>query len=156
MHQPSSYLNYLPVIFQTDEFLGRFLRIFETVWEPMEQRQDHMALYFDPATCPTDFLAWLASWFNLPFSETWPELQRRLLVKQGFRLSRRSGTLDGLETILELCTGQKPVIAQSPDNPFVYRISLSLPSQPEVTEAFLHQIIQIHKPAFIGYTLEVN
>ncbi len=156
MHQPSSYLHYLPVIFQTDEFLGRFLRIFETVWEPLEQRQNHLASYFDPATCPTNFLPWLASWFNLPFSENWPESQQRLLVKQGFRLSRRSGTLVGLETILELCVGQKPTIVQSPDDHFVYRISLILPAQPEVTEAFLHQIIQLHKPAFIGYTLEVK
>lgn len=152
----SSYLNYLPVIFQNDEFMGRFLRIFETIWEPLEQRQDQIAMYFDPTTCPESFLPWLASWFDLPFNKNWPEPQRRMLLKEGFVIGRRSGTRPGLELILELCAGEKPEITQSQDDPFVYHIRISLPGDSSATEAFVNQIIQLHKPAHVGYTLEVN
>jgi hypothetical protein len=67
----SSYLNYLPTIYHVDkdprnDFLGRYLLIFESLWEPLEHRQDHIAMYFAPSTCMTGFLPWMASWFGLP------------------------------------------------------------------------------------------
>src|SRR5437764_5528505 len=73
----SIYRRYLPDIFQENDFLRRFLHIFEDIWEPLEQRQDYIAMYFDPHTCPTSFLPWLASWLNLPFNAHWPEARRR-------------------------------------------------------------------------------
>ena len=152
----ASYLNFLPVIFQNDDFLRRFLGIFETVWEPLEQRQDHIASYFDPHTCPKSFLPWLAGWLNLTFNENWPEWQMRRMIREGFALSRWRGTRLGLEQIIELCVGQKSVITPSPHNQFVFHIEVVLPTDGGVTETFLNQVIQAHKPAHIGYTLEVK
>ena len=68
----SKYLDYLPAIFADNDFLGRFLLIFESVWEPIESRQDHMDMYLDPATCPASFLTWLASWFDMDLGAHWP------------------------------------------------------------------------------------
>ncbi len=36
--ESSLYLRFLPDIFQEDDFLKRFLRIFENIWEPLEHR----------------------------------------------------------------------------------------------------------------------
>src|SRR5204862_3065515 len=57
----SLYLYNLPDIFQENDFLRRFLLIFEDIWEPLEQRQDHTAMYLEPRTCPASFLPWLPS-----------------------------------------------------------------------------------------------
>src|SRR2546427_437089 len=42
----SRYLADLPTVFQDPmfPFLGRYLRIFEHIWEPFEWRQDHIEL----------------------------------------------------------------------------------------------------------------
>ena len=65
----SSYLRYLPDIFHESDFLGRYLRIFESIWEPLEQRQAHIHCYFDPRTCPSALLPWLAEWFGWPLNQ---------------------------------------------------------------------------------------
>jgi hypothetical protein len=62
--RPSIYLQNLPSIFQDGDFLGRFLLIMESIWEPLEQRQDHIDAYFDPATCPASFLPGVAGWLH--------------------------------------------------------------------------------------------
>lgn len=150
-----TYLNYLPAIFQNNEFLGKFLRVFETLWEPMEQRQDHIEMYFDPHTCPKNFLPWLAGWLDLTYNENWPEWQMRKMLREGFALGRWRGTLHGLESIIELCAGHKPEISPSPTNQFVFNIKVKLPESAGVTESFLEQVIDLHKPAHVAYTLEV-
>ncbi len=48
-HEPSQYLKYLPALFtERDEFMGRFLRIFEDIFTPIEQVIAQVHLYFDP------------------------------------------------------------------------------------------------------------
>lgn len=54
---PSIYLKYLPAVYSADEFVGRFLRIFQDVLMPIEEMVDNQAYYFDPMTTPTDFTA---------------------------------------------------------------------------------------------------
>lgn len=51
-YAPSRYLEFLPRVFADNDFLRGFLLIFESMWEPLEWRQDHIDLYFDPRTCP--------------------------------------------------------------------------------------------------------
>ena len=43
---------------KNQDFLARMLLVFESLWEPLEQRQDHIAMYFDPRTCPAELLSW--------------------------------------------------------------------------------------------------
>ena len=42
------YIEHLPAIYQQDEFVGRFLRIFEDVLSPVEQVLENIHLYFEP------------------------------------------------------------------------------------------------------------
>jgi phage tail-like protein len=157
--EPASlYARFLPDIYQENDFLQRFLRIFEDIWEPLEQRQDHISLYFDPHTCPLSFLPWLASWLDIPFNPHWPEARQRRLLSQAMELYSWRGTSYGLARLIEICTGLTPQITEKPNEPFVFhiRISLSNASNDEhIDRAFLEELIQTHKPAHAGYVLEV-
>ena len=51
-HAPSRYLGYLPIIFHDTDFLRRYLLIFESIWEPLENRETHIDMYVDPRTAP--------------------------------------------------------------------------------------------------------
>jgi phage tail-like protein len=154
----SLYARFLPDIYQENDFLQRFLRIFEDIWEPLEHRQDHISLYFDPRTCPVSFLPWLASWLDIPLNPHWPEARQRRLLSQAMELYSWRGTAYGLARMIEICTGLAPEITQKPNEPFVFhvRITLSLTVNGEVVDrVFIEELIQTHKPAHAGYILEV-
>ena len=152
----SRYLRNLPSIFEADDFVSRFLLIFETIWEPVEQRQDHISMYFDPRTCPASFLPWLASWLNLPLNTNWPEVRKRHLVLQAMEIYRWRGTRYGLIRIIEIYTGVKPHISEDSALPFTFSIIISGLEASGITERSLRQLIDEHKPAHTAYRLEVQ
>jgi phage tail-like protein len=151
----AAYLEYLPDIFRDDDFLSRFLMIFEALWEPLEQRQDHIEMYFDPRTCPASLLGWLAGWVDLGVSPHWPEARLRNVVAEEMQLHQWCGTRYGLTRMIELCAGVTPEIEET-SQPFVFRIRLSLPRDGGVDEDFIEKLIRIYKPAHAGYLLEVE
>src|SRR5262249_11954066 len=116
----SRYLAHLPAMFQENEFLGRFLLLFESVWEPLEQRQDQLPLYFDPRTAPSRLLEWLAGWLHLTLNPHWPEERRRLLLDEAMELYRWRGTPYGLSRMLEVCTGCSVHMQESPDTAYTF------------------------------------
>jgi phage tail-like protein len=151
----SAYLRDLPAIFQDGDFLGRFLLVFESVWEPLEQRQDHTAMYYDPRTCPASFLPWLASWLDLALNAHWPEARRRRLLAEAMDLYRWRGTSYGLVRMIEVCTGVTPRITESPAEPFVFTVRIAAPPGATVERDLIEDLIREHKSAHAGYRLEV-
>lgn len=151
----SVYLESLPVIYADNDFLGRFLLLFQNVWEPLEQRQDHIEMYFDPRTCPASFLPWLASWLDLSFNQHWPETRRRRLLAEAIDLYRWRGTRYGLVRMIEVCTGVTPEVTDNPAQPFVFDVKITLPKDGEIDKNLIDELIQAHKPAHAGYRLEV-
>ncbi len=152
----SRYLQFLPSLYQGQDFLGRFLLIFEAVWEPLEQRQDHISRYFDPATAPASFLPWFASWFDLIVEAELDEPQLRLLAGSAAELVRWRGTTYGLSRLIEIVVGVTPVISPHPEQPFCFQVVLYQPAgQSPLPEALIKQLIERHKPAHAGYTLDI-
>jgi phage tail-like protein len=151
----SAYLDYLPDIFRDDEFLGRFLLIFESVWEPLEQRQDHLHRYFDPKTAPSSFLPWLASWMDLPRMANWPEPVVRNLIAEATELNRWRGSRYGLSRLLEAATGGVVSIREDPSRPYVFEIRIESRAESELSDENIRQLIQRYKPAHAGFVLEV-
>lgn len=150
------YLHDLPVIYHDSDFLGRFLLIIEALWEPLEQRQDHIALYFDPRCCPAAMLPYLASWLDMPLDRHWPEGRQRALLAEAVELTRWRGTRYGLARVIELATGLTPEILDEPDQPFVMRVRVALPDDDSVDRQFVEALIQTHKPAHVGFILELR
>jgi phage tail-like protein len=155
-NQKSSYLEYLPVIFHDSDFLNRFLQMFEAIWEPLEQRQDHFEMYFNPRTCPASFLPWFASWFDLQVSPQLPEARLRSLLAEAIEIYRWRGTKYGLARMIEVCTGLKPEITETPSEPFVFRIKIYLSEGNSAGIDEIEKLIHEHKPAHAGYLLEVQ
>ncbi len=107
----SRYLKYLPALYEADDFMGRFLMLFESFWGPLENQIDNLWYYFDPLLTPAPLLPWLASWFNLKLDERWPEEARRRLIKSAIRLYRMRGHR-GLVEYLKAITGVEPQITE--------------------------------------------
>lgn len=114
----ATYLRYLPAVYQEDEqsrdFLERFLSLFETFFAETEGRISHLARYFDvdSSLASGDFLRWLASWLSISEDKSWNEEQLRELVRRAPALYKHRGTREGLEAIIEIFTGERPLIVE--------------------------------------------
>ncbi len=151
----STYLDFLPVIFHDGDFMGRFLLIFQSIWEPLEQRQDHVAMYFDPRTCPAPFLQWLATWLGVTVGPRWPEGRLRKLLTEAVELYRWRGTRYGLTRMIEVCTGVTPIVAEAASNAAVLHIRVAIPPDADVDRDFIERLIIANKPAHCAYLLDV-
>jgi len=65
VHPKGSYLNHLPEIYHDQDFVGRYLMLFESFWKPINQQINQIYLYFDPSFTPSEFLPWLGSWLGV-------------------------------------------------------------------------------------------
>ncbi|KQC04770.1 MAG: hypothetical protein APR53_02875 [Methanoculleus sp. SDB] len=101
----STYLEFLPAVYQEDEvssdFLERFLSLFESTWGEIDNEIDHLTRYFDPYGTPPEFLPWLGSWVALSMDEAWPETMQRWLIQNAVRLYKMRGTPAGLVEVIE-------------------------------------------------------
>jgi len=149
------YMRDLPAIFHSTDFLHRFLMIFETIWEPLEWRQDHIAMYFDPRTAPVQMLGPLSQWLGFPTPAHWPEARRRRVLLEAMELVRSRGTEYGLSRAIELCTGLTPQITTDDKRPFTFKVRINPPEGAVVPVDLLHELIVTHKPAPCAYTLEI-
>jgi phage tail-like protein len=155
-HDRSRYVRFLPGLYHDGDFLGRMLLIFEALWEPLEWRQTHIEQYFDARTCPAPFLPWLARWLGLDLDRHWPEERRRRLLTEAMELYRWRGTPYGLQRMIEVCTGLSATIQEDPQTPFVFRIVVRMPRDSMIRTEMLERLVQLHKPAHVGYVLEVT
>jgi phage tail-like protein len=114
----ATYLRYLPAVYQEDkqsrDFLERFLSLFETFFSGTERRIAHLARYFDvdSSLATGDFLSWLASWLSISEDKSWNEEQLRELVRRAPELYKQRGTREGLEAMIEIFTGERPLVVE--------------------------------------------
>ncbi len=159
----SSYLKYLPALYSTDDFMGRFLLIFESILGPIERTVDNLYYYFDAQITPPEVLPWLASWLGLVLDERWPEARRRELIRAAVELYQWRGTRRGLTEFLRLYTGITPEIVETgvgrktvtEAEAFRFVVRLRVPNPGSFDRAVIEAIIDAEKPAHVGYTLEI-
>jgi phage tail-like protein len=105
----SSYLQYLPAVYQEDDqsrvFLDRFLRIFQTTFDGMDRTLDNMWQRFDPLSVPDSWFSWLAAWIALPINPSWTEQQRRAALKSAGQLYPLRGTPAGVQQLIQQYSG---------------------------------------------------
>jgi phage tail-like protein len=173
--QSSSYVQYLPGPYQSDEFIGRYLMIIESILGPIERMTDSLASYFDPRLAPAELLPWLATWVGAELDENWPLRRQRALILHAAELQRWRGTRRGLRQHLWVYTGRAPLIVENFDGmrlgqdamlgtntrigsvpkPHSIAVTVFAEYPEEVDEAVLRHIIELEKPAYVQYTLEV-
>lgn len=176
------YLRYLPAIYEQDDFMGRFLMLFESFRAPIDAQIAQIWHYFDPSLTPDAFLPWLASWVDLTLDERWPLERRRALLANAMSLFRQRGTRRGLARYLELYTGgQVEIVEHRAENftlgaasrlgprlalgasnvPHTFTITVRLPGDDlglsdEEAHRLLARMIDAEKPAHAAYHLIVE
>jgi phage tail-like protein len=150
------FIKFLPEIYQ-NEFMARFLAIFESILLPIEWNIDNFDLYLSPRTAPRFFLTWLASWFGLFFDTTWTEDQRRIILAEGHSLYAMRGTRWALSRMLEIYTGEKPLINDTGNDlkPHTFTVRIS-GRQKKASQKFIERIIEENKPAHTTFVLEIE
>lgn len=111
-----SFLDYLPAVYQEDpeskDFLERFLSIFSTIYDEMEESIDNMAKNFDADTVEGDFLKWLSSWLAIAADDRWDQNSLRELTKRAPEIYKIRGTKRALEKMIRIYTGETPIIIE--------------------------------------------
>ena len=152
----SRWLQYLPYIYSEDEFLGRYLLIFEDLFGPLDQIVTHLDLFLDPRTAPESFLSELARWLGLVLDDRWPAGRRRAVLQSAVELYDFRGTKKGLARLLEASTDCRVEIAENTDGPHSFRVTLTPPNGQPVDEGMVRHLIETNKPAHTVYRLEVK
>lgn len=174
----SGLLNYLPAIYYGDDFLNRFLCIFEDTILPLQHMADTLHYYFQPLTCPSELVSWLSSWLALTLDENWSLEQRRHLIYYATELYSWRGTRRGLTEYLQLYTGVEPEISEYSDGMtlgpethlgentviagrgrFSFTVTMRLGGLSETElihkEEVIRKIIDAEKPAHTTYRLRL-
>ena len=111
-----SWIDRLPQIYRKsdspDGFLERYLGIFQTLYEEVEDEIDRISDRFDPDCAESGFLEWLADWLDISDCSVWEEEKLRKLLLSAVSLYRGRGTKDSLSRAIELYTGEKPFILE--------------------------------------------
>jgi phage tail-like protein len=159
-HDRSSWLQYLPAIYANDAFTGRGLLIFESMLAPVTWMLDSLDLYHSPGTAPAEWLRWIAGWFDLLVLPELPVERLRAIIREAGWLFARRGTRPGLARLLALYFGAEPEIIEDPERShFTVRLQMSGRSSDQARAAarlLAEHLIEAQKPAFAGYTLEIQ
>lgn len=152
----SNWLKYLPAIYSDDEFIGRYLLIFESILSPISWVIDNFDMFLSPEVAPPEWLQWMAAWFDVIIVPELPIARQRAIVEQLGWLFFRRGTKAGLERLLTLYFGVKPEIDESRDEShFNVKLYLS-ESNVKLERDIVDRLIMAHKPAHASYTLEIE
>jgi len=157
----------LPAMYQDGDFGMRFVGALEAVLDPIVAVIDALPAHFNPDHAPRDVLGLLAAWLGVDIDESQPISERRRLVRESAELSRRRGTVRGLELALELAFPKLPLrvednggVAWGKEQPreasgssFVVYCDKPIP---ETTQAAVARCIEQYKPVQCTYRLRVK
>ncbi len=154
----SRLLDYVPGIYSEHPFLDGFLRLFESMMDPLDRQIDCLYAYFDPHLTPADWVPWLSTWVDLVLDENWPVAARRELLGRAAELYRRRGTASGLRDYLAIFLGVEPTIIEdgTDENPFHFSVVVRVGNPERVDQERVRRIIEEEKPAHTTYTLVVE
>ncbi len=108
----ADYMRFLPEVYSYDDFVNRFLMMFESFWKPINQQISQSENYYDPDLTPESFLNWLASWIGIEIDETFPKDRIRLMIRNAIPFLRSRGTANSLKYFLEMYSGGKAEITE--------------------------------------------
>jgi phage tail-like protein len=110
-----SWLNYLPELYQSNDagrFLERYLAVFQTLHESMNQRIREVPDMIDVDLAGKELLVCLSQWLHIAGSYMWSEEQLRKLLKNGIRLYKKRGTREGILEFIRLYTGGEAYLVE--------------------------------------------
>jgi phage tail-like protein len=171
----SSYIAHLPAILQQGPFMRRFLLAFEAILSggiaPPEEGQttpvgleatlDGVHKLLMPDIAPEEFLPWLAQWVARSINDDWSLATTRAILGQTIPLYRKRGTKEGLQAVLDICTGGATVTEIPTDpRPHYFEVTLTVAERDPALLASkarqVRSIIDQEKPAHTYYALRIQ
>ncbi len=110
-----SFVEYLPEIYQTgrDSFFERYMAVFQSIYEEMEQSIDALAEFLDYQTTPDDNVKILSGWTGDWASRLHLSPKKLRYVLQNLNhIQSGRGTRSVMEQMLKVTTGQKAIILE--------------------------------------------
>lgn len=152
----STWTEYLPSIFSENEFVGRFLLVFESIHAPLEWVVDNFDCYLDAQMTPPEWLQWFGGWVDILVPQNLPVERQRAIVLEMSELFLARGTRKSLARHLELVFSVKPEISE-PEEPYTFSVKLPLGKgkDTEINREIAQRIIESQRPAYTRYTLEI-
>jgi len=103
----------LPSYFQENDFLQKYLMIFQHINNDIAIKIDNINEMFRPMHCPSYFLDILADWFGVDVDLFGSEREKRLFLQYAIPLYKLRGTVLGLKILVYIITGIVPKIIES-------------------------------------------
>lgn len=112
-----SFLKYMPEIYQREDkkqFFERFLGIFQTTYEELNERIYQVPEFLDAYGTHREFLEWLAGWIGIADTYMWNESQLRRLLQNALSLYKARGTRVAVREYVKFYTGgYEPLIVEN-------------------------------------------
>jgi len=102
--------DYLPAIYQKQDFTYRFLSIFTAMNQDLEERIRLSRAQLEPASADSEMLRYLAHW--LCADESMPEQELREVLPQVIDEYETMYTVEGVKRSIRRLTGQTPIIIE--------------------------------------------
>lgn len=103
----------LPSYYQENDFLRKYLMIFQHISNDVSIKIDNINELFRPMHCPADFLNVLSDWFGIDVDLFGSEEEKRLLLQYAIPLFKLRGTILGLKIYTYIMTGIVPEIIEN-------------------------------------------
>ena len=98
---------------RSGDFFHRFLAIYNSIYNDMEEQIDVLPELLDIDTCPASLLPVYASWMGIDLSGGYlAEETERMLVREAYQLNRIKGTRACIERLLSIVLNEKPLIIE--------------------------------------------
>jgi phage tail-like protein len=157
-------LQQLPVGMVEDEFLVRFVSIFQEVTETVYHQIDNLPHMFDVTIAPSSMVRMLGRWIGLDWVDpSLPDGLQRQIVRAYFSILSQRGTRRGMQHLLEVISGAPAEVdddggvfpeGESPDDPA--HVRLRVETSGWATEADLLRIVRSELPASVTFELFVG
>ena len=154
----SNWLQFLPAIYEDNEFFGKFLLIFESGFAPYEWIVDNFDLYLDARIAPSEFLQWFGEWVDILVPASIPEERQHALAQELGPIFKARGTRKSLLRHLELVFGVQPEIAEPEQEFATFIVVLPLGPQENTTlnRDLAETIIESHRPIHTSFKLIIE
>ncbi|BED91578.1 MAG: hypothetical protein CfP315_0077 [Candidatus Improbicoccus pseudotrichonymphae] len=111
----NNFIEYLPEIYQRsgeDSFFSRFIAIFQSMYDDLDDKIDFIPANFEPLNNSYDFLKWISRWLGIRDVDVWREDKLRDMVSNAIEIFKTKGTIKSIKLMVEKFIGVEPIVIE--------------------------------------------